>query len=66
KTQKLRSMLINQGFFDPSASMSKLAEHVDITAFDAALTKTLEGATELERVIAAGPAGQPATEVPAQ
>lgn len=33
--------LVLQGVL--AASMSKLAEHVDITAFDAALTKTLEG-----------------------
>ncbi|MEJ5118430.1 hypothetical protein WH158_13515 [Gluconobacter cerinus] len=56
--------LVLQGVL--AASMSKLAEHVDITAFDAALTKTLEGATELERVITTGPAGQPATEISAQ
>lgn len=48
--------LVLQGVL--AASMSKLAEHVDITAFDAALTKTLEGATDLERVIAAGPVTQ--------
>ncbi|MGC5747352.1 hypothetical protein J4P41_01745 [Gluconobacter sp. NFX36] len=48
--------LVLQGVL--AASMSKLAEHVDITAFDAALTKTLEGATDLERVIAAGPITQ--------
>jgi len=52
--------LVLQGVL--AASMSKLAEHVDITAFDAALTKTLEGATDLERVIAAGPV----TQTPAQ
>ncbi len=56
--------LVLQGVL--AASMSKLAEHIDITAFDAALTKTLAGATELERVIAAGPAVQPAMEAPAQ
>ncbi len=56
--------LVLQGVL--AASMSKLAEHVDITAFDAALTKTLEGATELERVIAAGPAVQPTMEAPGQ
>lgn len=52
--------LVLQGVL--AASMSKLAEHVDITAFDAALTKTLEGAADLERVIAAGPV----TQTPAQ
>ncbi|KXV39255.1 hypothetical protein AD942_10860 [Gluconobacter japonicus] len=52
--------LVLQGVL--AASMSKLAEHVDITAFDAALTKTLEGATDLERVIATGPV----TQTPAQ
>lgn len=52
--------LILQGVL--TASMSKLAEHVDVNELDAALTKTLEGATALERVLAAGPATQTAAQ----
>ncbi len=48
--------LVLQGVL--AASISRLAGHVDVNALDAALTKTLEGATELERVLAAGPAVQ--------
>lgn len=57
--------LVLQGVL--AASISRLAGHVDVNALDAALTKTLEGATELERVLAAGPVVQaPAAETPAQ
>ncbi|MBM3096592.1 hypothetical protein JRX38_00900 [Gluconobacter cerinus] len=57
--------LVLQGVL--AASISRLAGHVDVNALDAALTKTLEGATELERVLAAGPVTQtPAAETPAQ
>ncbi len=48
--------LVLQGVL--AASISRLAGHVDVNALDAALTKTLEGATELERVLAAGPVVQ--------
>jgi len=50
--------LVLQGVL--AASISRLAGHVDVNALDAALTKTLEGATELERVLAAGPVVQAA------
>ncbi|MCW2266307.1 hypothetical protein M2305_002254 [Gluconobacter cerinus] len=53
--------LVLQGVL--AASISRLAGHVDVNALDAALTKTLEGATELERVLAVGPVTQaPAAE----
>ncbi|WP_215766419.1 hypothetical protein [Gluconobacter cerinus] len=53
--------LVLQGVL--AASISRFAGHVDVNALDAALTKTLEGATELERVLAAGPVVQtPANE----
>lgn len=56
--------LVLQGVL--AASISRLAGHVDVNALDAALTKTLEGATELERVLAAGPIVQtPANEAAA-
>ncbi|MFT8484398.1 MAG: hypothetical protein ABF689_15595 [Gluconobacter cerinus] len=48
--------LVLQGVL--AASISRLAGHVDVNALDAALTKTLEGTTELERVLAAGPVVQ--------
>ncbi|MBS1026078.1 hypothetical protein [Gluconobacter cerinus] len=53
--------LVLQGVL--AASISRLTGHVDVNALDAALAKTLEGATELERVLAAGPVTQtPANE----
>lgn len=49
-----------------AAAMSKLVEHIDITKFDDGLTKTLDGARQLERVIVADPVVHPAAKAPAQ
>lgn len=48
--------LVLQGVL--AASLDRLLPHVDVPALDAALTKTLEGVTDLERVLTAPPASQ--------